>query len=148
MMGETISDPKGIEGDLPLISGLGLLPINTLIENEKVTEQCQFKFKDYADVCSGYEIHMGQTSLKHPENYLNKLSQGKEDGYYLNEKCWGSYIHGILDNSVVIQDLLEGFNTEDINFDYNQFKEEQYNKLADAIRENVNMDLVYQHLSE
>ena len=147
MMGETISDPLGIEGDLPLISGLGLLPINTVIENEKVTEQCQFKFKDYPDICSGYEIHMGQTTLKHPENHLNKLTTEKEDGYSLNENCWGSYIHGILDNSVVIQDLLKGFETEDLDFDYNQFKEEQYDKLADAIREHVDMDLVYQHLN-
>ena len=147
MMGETISDPQGIEGDLPLISGLGLLPINTIIEGDKVTEQRQFKFKNYTDVCSGYEIHMGQTSLKYPENYLNKLSNDKKDGYFLNEKCWGSYIHGILDNAVVISDLLKGFDTENINFDYNQFKEEQYDKLADAIREYVDMDLVYQHMN-
>jgi adenosylcobyric acid synthase len=148
IMGESISDPQGIEGDLSLISGLGLLPINTVIEDNKVTEQCQFKFKEHENTCTGYEIHMGQTTLIHPENYLNKLDNGKKDGYFLNENCWGSYIHGILDNSIVIQDLLKGFDIENIDFDYNQFKEEQYDKLADAIRENVDMDLVYQHLSE
>lgn len=147
MMGESISDPQGIEGDLPLISGLGLLPINTIIENEKVTQQCQFRFKNYTDLCTGYEIHMGQTSLRYPENYLTKLNDSKKDGYLLNDNCWGSYIHGILDNAIVIQDLLKGFNTEDIYFDYNQFKEEQYDKLADAIRKHIDMDLVYQHLN-
>jgi len=146
MMGQVISDPDGIEGNISEISGLGLLPVKTTITNEKLTEQCTFKFKNHEDDCSGYEIHMGQTVAD--ENSLNSLSNGKKDGYLLNENCWGSYIHGILDNSVVINDLLSGFDIDaDRNFNYSEFKEEQYDKLANAIRNNVDMELFYKHLS-
>lgn len=149
MMGHLISDPKGVEGDIKQISGLGLLPIETIITEEKLTEQCKFFFKNYDDTCEGYEIHMGQSKALVSGKYLNQLSNKKEEGFIIDDNCWGSYIHGILDNTVVINDLLSGFETgEHLEFDYKNFKEQQYDKLANAIRENVNMDLFYQHLSQ
>jgi adenosylcobyric acid synthase len=149
MMGNIISDPQEIEGNIKQISGLGLLPIETIITEEKLTEQCKFTFKNYDSSCSGYEIHMGQSTALVPNKCLNKLSNGKKEGYILDDNCWGSYIHGILDNSIVINDLLSGFESISENeFNYNKFKEEQYDKLADVIRESVDMKLFYKHLSQ
>jgi len=149
MMGEKISDPFQVEGNIPSIAGLGILPVETSITNEKLTEQCSFKFKDSNNQCSGYEIHMGQTTASQTNTPLCILSNGKTDGYLLNQNCWGSYIHGILDNEIVIQDLLSGFNIEqESNFNYQEFKEKQYNKLAGLIRENIDMNLFYSHLKE
>lgn len=149
MMGEKITDPLGIEGDIKEISGLGILPVATSITKDKLTEQCSFSFKNNKKECSGYEIHMGATKAVTKENPLNVLTNGKTDGYVLNQNCWGSYIHGILDNSAVIEDLLSGFNSEsNESFNYQEFKETQYNKLADVIRENVDLDLIYSHLKE
>lgn len=144
MMGQSISDPHHIEGDLDYIKGLGILPVETVITKEKLTEQCTFTFKNTKRICNGYEIHMGQTEAIQSEQTLNILGNGKSDGYLLNENCWGSYIHGILDNPNVVNDLLSGFDIkQDIEFNYNDFKEDQYNKLANLIRENVDMDLFY-----
>lgn len=149
MMGEQISDPFQIEGNIPSICGLGLLPVETTITKDKLTEQCSFRYKDSEKDCLGYEIHMGQTKAKTKNKALNRLSNGKEDGYLLNNNCWGTYIHGILDNPIVIQDLLSGFTTENHNeFNYKDFKEAQYDKLANLIRENIDMNLFYSHLNE
>jgi adenosylcobyric acid synthase len=149
MMGQEIIDPLKIEGDIASISGLGILPIKTTITNEKLTQQCSFKFKDFENDCTGYEIHMGETKACNTNHPLTQLSSGKNDGYSLNQNCWGSYIHGILDNQVVIQDLLSGFSLSSENdFNYQEFKDNQYNKLADLIRENIDMDLFYSHLKE
>jgi len=150
MMGEKIRDPLQIEGNISSISGLGILPVETSITNEKLTEQCNFKFKDFSINCVGYEIHMGQTKVLEDNNMpLNILSNGKNDGYFLNENCWGSYIHGILDNQVVVHDLLSGFDTNQTSsFNYQEFKEKQYDNLANLIRENIDMDLFYSHLKE
>ncbi len=149
MMGQSISDPKGIEGDISFTSGLGILPIETTITEEKLTEQCQFSYKNYDAVCKGYEIHMGETITVNNIASLNTLSNGKTDGCWLNNNCWGSYIHGILDNSIVINDLIADLTSETpTDFDYKTFKEQQYDKLADAIRENLDMELFYQQISE
>jgi len=147
MMGQEVCDPIHIEGNIDRLPGLGLLPISTEIEGEKVTRQVKFSFNGSNTSCSGYEIHMGITVPveKAKSSPVNKLQDGTEDGYFFNNKCFGTYIHGILDNQVVIDYMLEPY-TNKLNatsFDYKQFKEEQYDKLADHVRKYVDMDMVY-----
>jgi len=152
MMGQEVSDPLHVEGEIERLPGLGLLPIATQMLGEKVTRQVKFSFLNSDAICEGYEIHMGNTqpvneSIHSP---LNRLEDGTTDGYYLNERCFGTYIHGILDNGAFVDFLLEPF-AEKINeepFDFRKYKEEQYNKLANHVRSHVNMDLVYKILSE
>ncbi|RUT78543.1 cobyric acid synthase [Ancylomarina longa] len=149
MMGTAIKDPNNIEGNITSITGLGLLPIETTITDEKLTEQCKFQFLDFEEECLGYEIHMGETKELAEQKPLNQLSNSKKDGYHLNKNCWGTYIHGILDNSIVMQYLLSDYQIDlPFDFNYKDFKESQYNRLADLIRKNVNMDLVYTHLQK
>lgn len=158
MMGIRLEDPEGIEGNIPTVPGLGLLPQCTVIEQEKITRQRVFAFlpgKSGEEIlppfsCRGYEIHMGQTSLfgEVHESPVIRLEDGRDDGYFLNNRCWGSYMHGILDNPEVLDNLAEGFDTEanTIPFDYAAFKEEQYDKLANLVRQHVDMEYVYNEL--
>ena len=96
------------------------------------------------EVITGYEIHMGTTELKggHP---LCILNDGTADGCMVSSKLWGSYLHGILDNKAVVEEMLKAnqLKAEVTEFDYAKFKEEQYNKLADHVRAYVDMDYVY-----
>ena len=80
---------------------------------------------------------------------LNKLSDSKEDGCYLNARCMGSYIHGILDNGSFIDFLLLPYadKLKIKPIESNQFKEEQFDKLADHIRKYVDVQNVYNILS-
>lgn len=153
MMGVRLEDPDGIEGNIPAIPGLGLLPQCTVIEHEKITKQSKFAFSPHSNAlnCKGYEIHMGRTTLlgdakEHPVAYLE---DGRTDGHFLSDQCWGSYMHGILDNPSVLDTLAKGFDTEatTISFDYDSFKEEQYDKLATLVREHVDMNYIYQTMS-
>ena len=151
MMGARLEDPEGIEGNLPVVPGLGLLPQCTVIEHEKITKQSTFTFlPGNGSTCRGYEIHMGRTTLlgNAPESPVARLEDGRLDGYYLDNRCWGSYMHGILDNPVVLDNLAEGFNKEAdaTPFDYAAFKEEQYEKLADLVRQHVDMEYIYSTL--
>lgn len=79
------------------------------------------------------------------------MEDGRTDGYYVNRTCMGTYIHGILDNPAFIDFLLEPFADKladtGIAFDYQQFKEEQYDKLADHVRRHINLPLIYQILT-
>lgn len=152
MLGNEICDPHQIEGQIERLAGLCLLPISTDIQSEKVTRQVQFTFLDSKELCNGYEIHMGKTIPVRDTEYhsLNTLTDGTNEGFYLNHKCFGTYIHGILDNSAFIDFLLGPYTTKlaDKPFDYKAYKEEQYNKLADHIRSHVKMDLFYEILTK
>lgn len=146
MMGNSIADPYQVESNTPETEGLGLLPVSTTLQAEKTTRQCFFRYQQLADKCTGYEIHMGET-LAVEAKPLNFLADGTTDGYLLNNKCWGTYMHGILDNAVVIDQLLAEYTTVvHQTIDYTQYKEEQYDKLAALLREHIDMDYVYQSL--
>ena len=150
MMGARIEDPQGIEGNIPALPGLGLLPQRTILEAEKVTRQSRFAFLPTSEEtrCEGYEIHMGRTEPLAEANYspVARLEDGRLDGCYLNEHCWGSYLHGILDNPTVLDHLAAGFDTATsaAPFEYKAFKETQYDKLAALVRQHVDMDYIYQ----
>ena len=75
---------------------------------------------------------------------LNTLPDGKGEGYLRDKQCWGTYMHGILDNPVVLNDLARDFGKQPIDgFDYRKFKEEQYDLLAGYVRAAVDMDYIY-----
>ncbi|MDR0337036.1 MAG: cobyric acid synthase [Planctomycetaceae bacterium] len=157
MMGREVCDPNHIEGDITRLPGLGLLPISTEIKKEKITRQVQFSFLDQREKCIGYEIHMGTTHSINNSEYipLNKLDDGSVEGCFLHAQCFGTYIHGILDNRTVIDYILapyvrqsESNNPEHNPFDLKTFKEEQYNKLANHVRQHVNMEMLYQIMND
>ncbi len=145
MMGEWIHDPKHVEGKIEKVPGLGILPVETTITEEKVTEQCAFTFRNNLEG-KGYEIHMGETVAK-KSSPVCLVNGEKEDGYYLNSKAWGTYIHGIFDNTQIVNSVLEQSGKKvSANLDFQQFKEEQYDKLAALIRENINMEYIYKSM--
>lgn len=145
MMGEWIKDPDHVEGNIDRIPGLSILPVETIINAEKVTEQCKFSFQNKMEGL-GYEIHMGETVSEKPSP-LCIVDGKKEDGYFLNAKTWGTYIHGIFDNKEIINSILaESGQNVVTEMDFQQFKEEQYDKLADLIRENIDLDYIYKSM--
>ena len=155
MMGQQILDPEHVEGDLEALPGLGLLPMVTRMSGEKVTRQIKFTLSgSSSDRMDGYEIHMGVTTPVEGETVcpLNRLEDGSMDGCRVDEKCMGTYIHGILDNASFIDFLLKPYahrlTEEAETFNYQAYKEQQYDKLADHVRAHVNIPLVYQILTE
>ena len=165
MMGVQIRDPHHVEGSIEAMPGLGLLPMVTEMLPEKVTRQVRFAMageagKDGSDArttgyqpegypMEGYEIHMGETIPVEGSTFtpLNRLEDGQADGCFVDEKCMGSYLHGLLDNPAFIDRLLAPHSGKlaeaAAKFDYHAFKEEQYDKLADHVRKYVNVPLLY-----
>ena len=148
MMGVEVLDPDHVEGDIERLPGLGLLPTTTTMNGDKQTRQvtCQYG--------QGYEIHQGET---HPAGNakpspLLHLDDGRDDGYIVDGKCMGTYVHGILDNALFVNFLLEPYKDKiaqaNTPFDYSAFKEEQYDKLAAHVRQHVDMERIYQILTD
>jgi adenosylcobyric acid synthase len=156
MMGQEVCDPLRVEGGVERLPGLGLLPVVTRIEGDKLSRRASFSFlPSGGDCCRGYEIHMGQTG---PEcgtasSPLNRLQDETGEGFYLNSRCFGSYMHGMLDNQAVIDYILAPYTGKVSNvggggdFDYASFKDGQYDRLADHVRRHVDMQRIYDIMS-
>ncbi len=156
MLGSEVSDPNKLEGELTSQKGLGLLPIKTEIQQEKLTQQTSFHFLDKQELCQAYEIHQGQTSLLRGAEArpLARLADGRSDGYFLNPSCMGTYLHGILDNPAFVDFLLSPFkdkiklSAERAKQSYESYKEEQYDKLAHHLRQYLDLEKLYQLMAE
>lgn len=142
MMGEWVSDPHGVEGSIDRLPGLGLLPVDTEMSGEKTTRQIDFRFMDDNRTCRGYEIHMGRTVTAHP---FITFPDGTREGCMVDGKCFGSYVHGILDNPAVIDFILNPFEDrgDKVDFDAESFKNEQYDLLAKWLRQYIDIPELY-----
>ena len=150
MLGTSIRDPQGVEAaGVTEVKGMGLLPMDTVFQGEKVQQQTGGVFGEIPGVLhslsglpyTGYEIHMGR-------------SQQKLAPLVSQDNVYGSYIHGIFDGEgiaqAVIRDLAakKGIDPGTLTvFDPERYKQEQYDKLADAVRGGLDMDFVYKVLN-
>ena len=159
MLGQTISDPDGIEGSIPQLPGLGLLNISTVMTAEKTTKQVEFEFE--GKKCRGYEIHQGKSrpcTIDHVQCTISDAPQqgerkspfkGDLEGHITQaSNCIGTYIHGFLDNPSVIEFILKPFGQESPSKGdlegLEDFKDRQYDLLADHVRKYVDMDKLYE----
>ena len=151
MLGRRIADPEGAEAaGVTEIAGLGLLEMGTVFSPEKIQTQTRGVFGPVEGILSplsgqpytGYEIHMGRSEFPAPP-----LAKGSGAVY-------GSYIHGLFDGPGVADIIVEalarrkGLAPEALGrFDPAAYKEEQYDRLADAVRAGLDMNLVYRILN-
>ena len=134
MLGEMVEDPDEIEGNITRIPGLGLLPIRTTMLPTKTTRQVTFEFN--GKECQGYEIHQGHSTT--------------EEQIVMKDNCIGTYIHGVLDNQPVIDFLLKDFDCQPSaseSLSIEDFKQQQYDRLADHVRRHVDIEKIYKILS-
>ena len=150
MLGRTVSDPEQVEAaGISEISGMNLLDMDTLFRGEKVQTQTEGIFENIPGLFSclnslayqGYEIHMGR-------------SMERRSAVTCKGNVYGSYIHGIFDAPGVAEAILgalcrkKGLDPARLgSFDPKAYKEAQYDKLADAVRSGLDMELVYRVLN-
>ena len=165
MLGGSIADPDGVE-EGGYMRGMELLPIDTVLKDSKTRLQTSGEIAHVDGVLSrlsgchflGYEIHMGKSAYSAAsdeqgacDDRKNELNNVISDG----RNVYGSYIHGIFDTAEaarVIVDYIADKKGIDVNdsaiVSYKSFKEKQYDRLADTLREYLNMDAVYGMLRE
>lgn len=150
MLGRSISDPERVEvAETANILGMGLLEMDTVFRGEKVQTQTEGVLEGINGLLSvlngkqykGYEIHMGRSEQKTP--VLNGTSN-----------VYGSYLHGIFDAPGISDAILKmlcdrkGVDFAELgSFDIREYKERQYDLLADAVRNGLDMDQVYRILN-
>ena len=168
MLGKNISDPYGVEegGDFP---GLGLLDITTSFIEHKRTIQMEGCFGDVKGIfheltgmpLHGYEIHSGVTSFDAKNAMTNirpiheagdEFAEGNQNITY-KMNVYGTYVHGVFDGDGIAAKIVEallakkGLHMEDVKtINFADYKRQQYDILADAVRKDIDMQKVYEIL--
>jgi adenosylcobyric acid synthase len=107
MLGRSIEDPLGLEGEAGASAGLGWLDLDTVLEREKrLTNVAGRLALDGARV-RGYEIHLGVSSgpaLSHP---AVRLDDGTADGAISADgRIIATYLHGLFEEPAACAALL------------------------------------------
>ena len=154
------------------VRGMELLPIDTEFETEKVRTRVAGTFGQVTGILKelsgleieGYEIHMGISHSADPDaGFMTQVTEiqqrstiftisklQKQDGISYGN-CYGTYLHGIFDRPGVAEAITrillkkKGLDGETVaSFDYQRYKEQQYDKLADALRQSLDMKAIYE----
>ena len=157
MLGEKITDTDGVENG-GSVRGMGLLPMKTEFKTEKTRTIVNGVFENMTGTLKslngtefeGYEIHMGKSEFSVP--CMTKLSNGKQDGISQGD-VYGSYVHGIFDKCAdkIVKCLCDkkGIDSTKIkSIDMAEMKEREYDRLADMVRESLDMDLIYKIINK
>jgi adenosylcobyric acid synthase len=163
ILGQTIRDPLGVEGNQKEESGLDLLPVVTTMAGEKTTTQVKASALGFADLdqvgpLAAYEIHMGFSESVGPGEpaFEIKNRNGRAvkvlDGWvHPNGRIWGTYLHGIFENDdfrrailgrLAAKKVLLGPSDHDTQWSYQALLEHQFDRLADLVTAHVDMDKI------
>lgn len=168
ILGKMLNDPCETESSIQTLPGLGVLDVETQMAEEKTTRQVKGVW-NYADAhyfrgmqgltVNGYEIHMGQTSFGSEVTSLIRLtSLGQEEwdgGINSGGNVFGTYLHGIFENLPWTRQLLNNLRQikglalqESGAKSYQELKEAEYDKLAQHVRQHLDLERIYQIIAE
>ena len=169
MLGHSLSDPFGYDSGHAgsVTTGMALLNMETEFVENKRTIQMKGHFNRVEGIFSvlsgmdfyGYEIHSGITRLEE-NKALNTVEPVNEKAEPFAEgsqtvrggmQVYGTYIHGIFDGEGIAAKITEallarkGLSMDDVKvIDYQKYKQQQYNLLAQSVREHLDMKRIYE----
>jgi adenosylcobyric acid synthase len=163
MLGEAITDPLGMERE-GSVSGLGLLPIRTIMQADKVTRNVTgnliartlFGQPVEDDRVSGYEIHIGQTVYQEGAAHFAALASDLRSPADQNDGCinsdsriFGTYLHGLFDNDSFRHEFLRAARKfhkltapAELHL-WKQLREESLNRLAREVEKALDMKTIF-----
>ena len=161
MLGQEIRDPEGVEGG-GVLRGIGLLPHSTVFYGEKTRTRVEGRFAHCEGIFAGlegipfcgYEIHMGVSQAPGAPALTMRDQAGteKSDGLSRNN-VFGCYIHGLFDNGESAAGLVncllraKGLTEQTAAVDWADYAQQQFDLLAQGLRESLDMKAVYRILN-
>ncbi len=156
MLGSEILDPLHIESTQEKTMGFDLLPLVTTFHEEKQLTLMENIQTPLDCPVYGYEIHHALSTetanAGKSENPITDYFKGENNTIYgyAGKNIWATYVHGLFDDDIFrlrfinLVRKFKGLNSVSSCTPY--AVETSLNKLADTIRQNVDMDAIYQSM--
>ena len=151
MLGKSIADPYGVEGSAGISPALGILDVETVLEEEKCLANARGVIIGETGEACGYEIHMGQTIASGEcrpfirVSARNNTPENDVDGAVSADgKVTGTYFHGIFDEPVIKTWFLSGVEPTYKVEKQQKGPQESYELLAAHFMQHLNLDMIYQ----
>ncbi|WP_312947239.1 cobyric acid synthase [Agrobacterium sp.] len=139
MLGNTIADPKGIEGPPATVEGLGLLDADTVLTGDKRLASVTGSSFDGTSF-SGYEMHVGITTGKDCDRPFSSVDDHIEGAISPAGRVLGTYIHGLFTDDRQRGVWLERLGGSSSALNYEQQVDEVLDRLAAHMETHLDLD--------
>jgi adenosylcobyric acid synthase len=139
MLGNTIADPKGIEGPPASVEGLGLLDVDTVLTGDKRLASVTGSSFDGTSF-SGYEMHVGVTTGKDCDRPFSSVDDHIEGALSPAGRVFGTYIHGLFADDRQRGVWLERLGGSSSTLNYEQQVDEVLDRLAAHMEAHLDLD--------
>ncbi|WAP70095.1 cobyric acid synthase [Jiella pelagia] len=139
MLGRSVRDPDGIEGEEREAEGLGLLDVETIMQPEKTVRPARAATPARLPL-EGYEIHLGKTTGPDCARPVAILD-GVPDGATSRDGCvFGTYLHGLFGADEFRRAFLARFGVAGGGTGYGHSVEAALDEIADALERVVDVE--------
>ncbi|MEM7619250.1 MAG: cobyric acid synthase [Pseudomonadota bacterium] len=139
ILGKSIHDPYGIEGQIQSINGLGLLDVETIMTPQKTVQRIEATHINTQIPVTAYEIHMGETSGPDCQRPLFSIAQRQEGARSKQGNIMGTYLHGCFQSDSFRAKFLQQFGQKSC-INYAQNVEHILENLAAHLETHMDID--------
>jgi len=142
MLGCSIADPNGIEGNPGTVSGLGLLDVETVMQPEKRLSRTTATYLANGATVSGYEIHLGHTTGPDCDRTWLSIDGRAEGATSSNGRVKGCYLHGLFAADLFRQAYFADMSMQIGHLDYEASLGSTLDALAAHLSHHLDLDLL------
>ncbi len=139
MLGRSVGDPLGVEGDPGSAPGLGLLEVTTTMAGEKTLRQVEGRCLDQP--VQGYEMHMGETTGPDTARPFLSLAGRADGAVSADGRVMGCYLHGLFGADGFRQAFLASLRPGHVGaLQYEAMVDEVLDRLAEHVEAHLDVD--------
>ena len=139
MLGRTITDRFGSEGQKETVSGLGLLQVDTVLEaGKRLAETTGIELLTSMPV-RGYEMHLGNTTGPGLDRPMLRLASGVDGCVSHDGRVAGCYLHGLFASDLFRRAFLKALGADTGEVAYEQQIETTLDALADHLERTIDL---------
>lgn len=144
MLGKTLSDPDGIEGEPGQVKGLGLLDIDTIMTAQKRLEKVQAQAVTLGNTeVKGYEIHIGRSNGPDCARPFLRVDGRPEGAISASGQVIGSYVHGMFAEDHFRSKFLYWLGAPGSNLNFEAMIDETLDDLARHLAAHLDLDALF-----
>ncbi|WP_018275432.1 cobyric acid synthase [Teredinibacter turnerae] len=148
MLGHTLRDPHGLEGEPGDSAGFGYLPLDTVLEQAKQLRNIEgaLTLAGETAAVSGYEIHQGESRLTETAEQPFLWNGHRREGCLnADNNVLGTYCHGVFDSPDGANTLLQWAGVvRETAIDIKALQNTELDRLADTLEQHINLEKLLQ----
>ncbi|MFC7052987.1 cobyric acid synthase [Hansschlegelia quercus] len=140
MLGRTVADPDGVEGEPGVAEGLGLLDVETTLTGDKTLARVFGRHEASGARVEAYEIHLGRTSGPDTARAPFVIDGRPEGAVSADGRVAGTYLHGVFAADGFRKAFLETLGVGAGGFGYDSTVDETLDRLAEHLEAHLDLD--------